>query len=333
MVIRGYTSRVNIRIQPPGRAKQSLTGTRSIALADGDAPLVAICDYGLAGVATYVDRRARRRIQREARSDGQARTLDRAVDTFIGDIVQALKRTPGRYPHYPERHEWAAHLLATFFPDGALAITNLPYEEELVIVEYIHHHLSTEHRLWCRALRIEGLVDDLGEVLPAYREALTPDELISVDDVNAAFEQIQHGLCAAVAHVMARFWRVEDAEERERRLRPIFDQDTRIGELFAARRRSGADVPIDIAPGSEGEGEEVAGPGDGAQAEGEPGSGDGAGAVDGAGASVGEPGSGAAGPADAPVGEPGSSDGERSDGPIGDSERVLRPVVPPGADG
>lgn len=242
MVIRGYTSRVNIRVQPPGRAKQSLIGTRSIALADGDDALVRICDYGLEGVDTYVDLRARRRIQRIARSDGEARTLDRAVDTFIGDIVQALKRAPGRYPHHPQRHEWAAYLLATYFPDGALAITNLPYEEELVVAEYLHHHLSTTHREWCRALRIEGLVDDLGDVLPAYREALTPDDLITVDDVNAAFDQIQHGLCAAVAHVMGRFWRVEDTERRDRQLRPIFDQDNRIGELLSAQRRASANA-------------------------------------------------------------------------------------------
>lgn len=246
MVIRGYTSRINLRIQPPGRAKQSLIGTRSIAAADGDDALVRICDYGLEGVDAYVDLRARRRIQRIARSDGEARTLDRAVDTFIGDIVQALKRAPGRYPHHPQRHEWAAFLLATFFPDGALAITNLPYEEELVVAEYIHHHLSTTHREWCRALRVEGLLDDLGDVLPAYREALTPDDLITVDDVNAAFDQIQHGLCAAVAHVMGRFWRAEDTERRDRVLRPIFDQDNRIGELLSAQRRAGNGTLADI---------------------------------------------------------------------------------------
>ncbi len=251
MVIKGYTSRINLRLQPPGRAKQSLITTRALADAEPDPTLLRICDYGLDGVGLYVDLRARRRIQRVARSAGEARTLDRAVDIFIGDIVQALKRVPGRYPHHPERHEWARVLLATYFPDGALAITNLPYEEELIVAEYIHHHLTTEHADWCRALRIMGLLDDLGEILPAYREALTPDELISVDDVNAAFDQIQHALCAAVAHVMARFWRVEDSERRDHFLRPILDQDARMAELLAARRSNGGGgdvVELDVLP-------------------------------------------------------------------------------------
>ena len=250
MVIKGYTSRVNLRIQPPGRAKQSLISTRAIAQAENDPALLRICDYGLEGVARYVDLRARRRIQRVARSAGEARTIDRAVDIFIGDIVQALKRVPGRYPHHPERHGWARILLDTYFPDGALAITNLPYEEELIVAEYIHHHLTTEHAAWCAELRIMGLLEDLGEILPAYREALTPDELIAVDDVNAAFDQIQHALCAAVAHVLARFWRVEDSERRDHHLRPILDQDTRMAELLA-QRRSGANpaASLDLAAG------------------------------------------------------------------------------------
>lgn len=246
MVIKSYTSRINIRIQPPGRAKQSLITTRAIAEAEGDPTLVRICDYGLDGVARYVDLRARRRIQRIARADGEARTLDRAVDMFIGDIVHALKRVPGRYPHHRERHDWAATLLATCFPDGAQAITNLPYEEELVIAEYIHHHLTTDHPEWCRALRIARLLEDLGEILPAYRDALTPDELISVDDVNAAFDQIQHGLCGAVAHVMGRFWRAEDHTIRGRYLRPIYDQDERMAELLAQRRSGGEELELDV---------------------------------------------------------------------------------------
>lgn len=258
MVIKQYCTRVNLRLQPPGRAKQSLIGTRAAARERGDEALVRICDYGLEAIDRYVDLRARRGVQRIARSDGEARVLDRAVDNFIGDIKRALERAPGRYPHHPERHRQAADLDAKFFPDGANAITNLPYEEELIVAEYLHHHMTTDHPEWCVALRIDGLLADLGEILPAYREALTPDDLITIDDVNGAFDQIQHALCAAVSHVMGRFWRVEDAEARDALLRAIFDQDRRLGELIAARRRSGSGGPALDVPVAAGDGVEQA---------------------------------------------------------------------------
>ncbi len=248
MVIKGYTSSVNLRAQPPGRAKQSLIGTHAAALAQRDDELIAICEYGLEWVDAYIARRARRRLQRVARSDGEAKRLDRAVDNFLGDIHRALERAPGRYPHHPERHAWAAQLKATYFPDGAYAITSLPYEEELVVAEYIHHHLTTEHAAWCRALRIAGLLEDLGEVLPAYRVALTPDDLITIDEVNEAFGRMQHALCAAVAHVLGRYWRLEDVEKRDGLLRAIRDQDQRMADLLAGRRR-GDGVSLDDGPG------------------------------------------------------------------------------------
>ena len=90
-----YTNYINIRIQPPGRAKQSLTGTRDLAIAAGDVELKAICEVGLeAVVETLV----------------HARDLGREVEVQVEERVERAARDEG-VPQPPRRghHREAGH--------------------------------------------------------------------------------------------------------------------------------------------------------------------------------------------------------------------------------
>ncbi len=203
-------------------------------------PLVADARGGAKG---YIEIRTLRDAQLEQRGEGRAGEVDAEADIILAGIHDTCRRYARRLPNSP-KGKASKRILRACFRRGLAAVTNIPYEDELVLVEYIHERLTTDLAADAALLGMAPAVEELGEIVPLYRDALSLQEKITAAQVAEAYEAMQVAYFRLAFAVVSM---VENAEDRDALLAPIFDQDDRLGAIYAARRAGQTGLSDDIA--------------------------------------------------------------------------------------
>lgn len=221
-----------------GRVRFCLSVLRPLAVGVGDGRLVERIDAAEHQASLTYEMEARWAQQRKVASSsrGRASRIDPAVDRLVTatvDTLQALVRSLGEA--HPLR-KLAQELLDHCFPGGAHAITSLSYDEELVMVEWLHKELAARSKD-VAAVGIGVYLEALSAILPKYRaelEAMKPQGL-SYDALLAARKATHARLLRVVARIVDE-WGGDDQEETlYTLLTPIVFQNDRVGEYYRSR--------------------------------------------------------------------------------------------------
>lgn len=190
----------------------------------------------------YLDHRQRRDAQRTTRGDGRAAAADAQADIHLGIIYDTCDRFVRRAPHSPQGQA-AQRILHRFFRRGLAAVVSIPFEDELVLAEYIHSALIAEHAADIATLKLEGQIEALGMILPEYRAALAREVTVTAQQVAEAYEAMQVAYFKLVFTIIGT---VDDPDWIDTLLAPVFDQDQRLAALHAARRSGRNNVGLDL---------------------------------------------------------------------------------------
>ena len=213
----------------------------------------------LAETATLADAavaQAQRAAEREAswrRSRGttpgkrkRAGNLDAAIDRTLGGMVAQLGGTVRAFGS-EGIGATAAALLSQLFPEGATAITNLSYEEELAATEVVVNELNGAHAEDADAVGLTPFVRRLELLVSDFRDALKEEDVreISYDEVRADQAEGQELMLRVAAKILGDYGGTseEHARLRSELMAPIMSQNRRIGERFSSRR-----PPSDVNP-------------------------------------------------------------------------------------
>lgn len=199
-------------------------------------------DAARAAAKSYIEIRTLRDAQLEQRGEGRAGEVDAETDILLAGIHDTSRRYARRLPN-SAKGKAGRRILRVCFRRGLAAVTNIPYEDELVLVEYIHERLTHDLAADVQALGLAATVAELGELVPLYRAALALEEKITAADVAEAYEAMQVAYFRLAFAVVAG---VEDADDRDALLAPIFDQDDRLAAIYAARRNGQSGLTDDI---------------------------------------------------------------------------------------
>lgn len=239
-----YDRIFGLRRFPPGRLLTVLLAMRSIAEelgVDGLNPRLA--EARLRAIH-YITLRTRRRAQRVARGGGDARRIDRVIDDDIVEIARVARREAERFPE-SEAGRAAARLVEAFFQQGVAGIVQLPYDEELAVVEVMMPTMRRDHADAIRLLALERYVARIEAHLPKYRDALSPDALVGSAELGAAYEAMQISLLRVLAWI---FGVVDEPSVQRRLLEPVLSHDDQLAAIYAARRRGAAASADDVSP-------------------------------------------------------------------------------------
>lgn len=233
-----YSSLFNLYALPMGRILFSLSVLRPLAVAAADAKLIARIDaaVSLAGATFQLEAEwaTQRKVATSAR--GRASKIDPAVDRLVTALSETLQNPIRSLPEGHELRKLAQGFVDRYFPNGAVAITTLPYDEELVRVEWLHTHL-TATGAEAATLGLTPYLAELASVLPQYRaelEILRPKG-IRYDDLQAERKRSNEALLRVVARVADEWGDDDQAEIRESLLAPILAQNDRIGDAYRSR--------------------------------------------------------------------------------------------------
>lgn len=215
-----------------GRLIQVTVDVQRIAGERNHPAIVPYADRAEGLARRYIDLRTRRDAQRNARSDGKAGEIDTEVDIYVGLIHEAADRFFRRMPN-SAKGKAGQRILRAYFRRGLAAVISIPYEDELVLVEYIHEGLIGPHAEDVRTLAVGPHVESLGALLPQYRDALAIEDRISATEVAEAYEAMQVAYFRMVFAIASAVPSDEDAESL---LDPVFEQDDRLAAVYAARR-------------------------------------------------------------------------------------------------
>lgn len=233
----------NIRRFPPGRMYTVLLAMRLLAEREQLAELLGRIDDGLIRVKRYLALRRQRQNRRLGRGGGKARKIDRIIDDDIAEIAHIAGREADRFPD-TEAGKAALALVDAFFTQGVTPITQIPYDEELAVVEHMIPLMRREHGRAIALLGIDRLVSRVEEHLPKYREALAPTDEVSPGELGAAYEAMQVGFMQIIGWVAVM---IGDIELRDALLGPMQTHDAQLAAIHAARRRGGS-APSDLPP-------------------------------------------------------------------------------------
>ncbi len=231
-----------LRRFPPGRLFTVLLAMRMLAIREALDELIERVETGLDRVRRYVDLRRRRQLRRVGRGGGEARKVDRVIDDDIAEMSHIAGKEAERFPNTPSG-DAARALVDAFFANGVAPITQIPYDEELAVVENMMPLMRAEHGEAIELLGLERLVARVEAHLPLYRDALAPDGAVSAAELAMAYEAMQVGLLQVVGWVVVM---IADAELRAELLAPLFEHDAQLAALFSARRRGSAGGEEDV---------------------------------------------------------------------------------------
>ncbi len=217
----------------------------------GEVPgLAAACaeyaNHEMAWLATY-----RSRYGGRAQHASDAKQLDQRLDTLIGGLDTLLATAVRLTPPPARAGELAARLRERLLPDGAGALTKLPYVEQHAAVQVLLRHLDdhAEDRSALEELGHGALIAEIAEINEAYGAALhPPGQMEPGASLREANRVGMANLLSVVARVCGQFPRddrAEDVDGRERYLDAyvrIREQDRR---ERLRRRRKGAEAPAE----------------------------------------------------------------------------------------
>lgn len=225
----------------PGRTRVALMQLVELAVAMRLDALAEVAREGVSLAEKLIGLIIRRRAQRTARGGGDAQAIDRKLDKLVRALYRRLEDLADSLADEPLGVR-ASELIAAYFPDGYYAITSLPYEDELGAVTSIHRAFTEGDAADAVApLELSMLVARIGDLLPAYAEALELRELVTAGDVRSVRDQMHVASCAAVAFVLFQFRMPDDESVRGKLLAPFDDQYARAAE---ARKRRASGAPV-----------------------------------------------------------------------------------------
>lgn len=237
-----YDQFFSIRRFPPGRLFTVLLAMRQLAERERLAELIARIDEGLAFVKKYVALRRRRQNRRLGRGGGKAQKTDRIIDDDIAEIAHIAGKEALRFPN-TDAGRAAQALVDAFFTQGIAPITQIPYDEELAVVEHMIPVMRRDHADALRLLGLERFVTRIEAHLPEYRAALAPTTDVAPGELAEAYEAMQVAFVQILGWVLVM---IGDAELRDELLVAMRTHDAQLAAVHAARRRGNsadADVP------------------------------------------------------------------------------------------
>ncbi len=252
---------VNLRRIGTGRRRFAVGKLKTLANAEADSVLVALCDHSLAHDQQTAELQAKRGEQRRrARTKpplSPAVLIDKQIDSAIAGVDAKLVSELKAYADGSEEHTQLQNHRAMLLPNGVLGITRKPHVEQLDLVKgFLRRATELESTLAgvgaSKLLeRIRSLVIDFEQVLLAEGETR-----VTADRVRAATLKGNELLCNLVVYVLAKTLNQEDPQlvtQRQRLLAPILEQDEIVYEYNRLNRK----VPdIDPATGNEVEAED-----------------------------------------------------------------------------
>lgn len=233
-----------VRRFPPGRLYEACDEVEGAARALGRAELAMLAREARDEAMRYIALRARRMAQRLARGGGRTREFDRKVDGNFATMYAVLSREAADYADEPSGKR-AQVVLETFFPRGLAPVTQVAFEEQVIVNEHLIERLVAEHGDALAMLGIEREVGRIRALLPGYRDSLKSEETVSPSALGEAYERMQVALMRVVGWIMGV---VRDGDERARLMRPVRLQMEKLAAVHAARRRGQSvedDVPVD----------------------------------------------------------------------------------------
>ncbi len=240
-----YDQIFGVRRFPPGRLYTVLLAMRLLALEARLAELAGFVDGAVERVEAYVALRRKRQGRRQGRGGGKAKAVDKVVDDDIGEIAHIAGKEAARYPN-TDAGRAAQALVDAFFAQGVAPVTQIPYDEELAVIEHMLPLMRAEHAEAIALLGIERLVARVERHIPQYRDALAPEVEVSAEMLGEAYQAMQVAFLKVLGWVMVH---VDDDGLRDRLLEPMRAHDAQLAAIYAARRRnSGAQIPEDVQP-------------------------------------------------------------------------------------
>ncbi len=223
----------------PGRA--ALVAKQILRMADrfGEAMLIDLATRLLERAEHYGRMSHYRRGQSGRRGEGSAYKVDKRVDRNIKGYTEQLETVIADYGDEHPLGQAAIALRQDTVPEGHYAVTSLPYEDEVLVVEAIVERLQREDRATLAEMNVLYYLTRLEQLVPLYVEALEVRRIITSGDIKTAREEMHRALCDLVGFICARFSAPVDAETRDDLLAPVDDQQDRISALMRARRLAG----------------------------------------------------------------------------------------------
>lgn len=241
-----FTQTLNRRRLPVGRFTVAVGGTQKRAQGAGSDRVVALCAAALVAAGRYIDLRRRRKARRDARGGGRAMAADKRVDARTRSVYKHLTSCVETFAD-DEKGKAAQRLLDAYFPEGLGVIITAPYEEELVMVEHIAEAFGGREAAVVDELGLRMFVDALEAVLPEYRDSLALEDLVTATEVAAARDEMHLLMLRVVATILADHG--DDVAAMRELLAPLDDQEKRLGQLYAARRRGQSTGGLDVGAG------------------------------------------------------------------------------------
>ena len=173
-----------------------------------------------------------------SQSRGDAGPLDNAIDQAVGSINNAgLDRQKQTDPKSADGEALASFMLR-FYSAGAVAITSLAYEDELVAVKRLVAALRGPDANIVEILGIGFYVRRLEELLPQFEAALKkakPEDL-AFGKLRAARASLQIKMKRVLNRILADFDGEDQGEVLGRLLAPIHQQEELVRRLRRANR-------------------------------------------------------------------------------------------------
>ena len=242
----GYSSLFSLYVLPTGRVRFCLSVLRPLVVKLQDERLLE--RIGAASAQADETWRLEAAWARQRKLAGASRGRASKIDPSVDRLVTALSdtlQTPLR--SLDETHplrKLAQELIALCFPSGAFAVTSLPYDEELVMVEWILEQLDTRSED-AATLGLTAYIAALSEILPQYRAELSEmkPKGMSYDDLQAARRKTHARLLRVVARIVDEWGDDAHEETLYTLLTPVVFQNDQVAEYY--RRRV---APKDVDP-------------------------------------------------------------------------------------
>ena len=229
---------------PMGRCLFAMRQVAELAT-ELDAPQITqLAQQGVeqAQAATAVEAGWRRSRSTSTGKRVRASELDVQLDRTLGGMTMLLSGVAHTFGDDGPGLK-ATALLQRLFPEGAVAITSMNYENELAACEVILKDLNDGRRADAEALGLAPHIQRLEQLLPAFRDALKQETTreVSFDEVREARARAQEAMLHVVSKILGDYGGSEPAsvETRQALLAPVMNQNRRIAEALSNRRPVG----------------------------------------------------------------------------------------------
>jgi hypothetical protein len=171
--------------------------------------------------------------------------LDGKVDLYLGSIFDVASRIARAEQDSSALGQAARDLLARFFPRGAGAVTQLPFEEELAVAQSLDAALHGELAQDVAALGLTYWATKLRETLPDYEAAIDTNDLrpMTFAELQRARAADHESLCRLVIYLLQHaLQHPADAKENSALLQLYTDNAARLASLRRSRGQGTPDV-------------------------------------------------------------------------------------------